>query len=79
MAASLPQRALALGSDTPAFFPDLYSGKGLKLHFRPYELKLRHSFNLAKSSRTVTPGVQVQIDFDGVRGYGEASMPPYLG
>ncbi len=79
VAASLPQRALALGSDTPAFFPDLYSGKGLKLHFRPYELKLRHSFNLAKSSRTVTPGVQVQIDFDGVRGYGEASMPPYLG
>ena len=52
---------------------------GLKLSFFPYELKLRHAFNLAKSSRTVTPDVQVQIEYDGITGYGEASMPPYLG
>ena len=47
--------------------------------FEPYELKLRHAFNLAKSQRTTTPGVQVRISYDGLTGYGEASMPPYLG
>lgn len=52
---------------------------GLSMRFFPYELKLRHAFNLAKSSRTTTPDVQVEITFDGVTGYGEASMPPYLG
>lgn len=54
------------------------SGK-LNLSFEPYELKLRHAFNLARSQRTTTPDVQVQIEYDGVIGYGEASMPPYLG
>lgn len=53
--------------------------KSLKLSFKPYELKLRHSFNLAKYSRTTTPDVLVQIEYDGIVGYGEASMPPYLG
>lgn len=51
----------------------------LNLTFEPYELKLRHAFNLARSQRTTTPDVQVQIEYDGVVGYGEASMPPYLG
>lgn len=58
----------------------LTAGKGkLSLSFEPYELQLRHSFNLAKFSRTTTPGVQVRIDYEGMVGYGEASMPPYLG
>ena len=51
----------------------------LNLSFAPHELQLRHAFNLAKSSRTVTPDVLVKIEFDGLTGYGEASMPPYLG
>ena len=51
----------------------------LQLSFVPYELKLRHSFNLARSSRTTTPDVLVRLQYDGVTGYGEASMPPYLG
>ncbi|MEF9923166.1 MAG: dipeptide epimerase [Muribaculaceae bacterium] len=55
------------------------SNKSLKLSFKPYELKLRHAFNLAKSSRTTTPDVLVKIEYDGITGYGEASMPPYLG
>ena len=54
------------------------SGK-LQLSFFPYELKLRHAFNLARYSRTTTPDVQVQLSYDGIVGYGEASMPPYLG
>ena len=51
----------------------------LNLSFFPYELKLRHAFNLARYSRTTTPDVQVQLEYDGIVGYGEASMPPYLG
>lgn len=51
----------------------------LNLSFDPYELQLRHAFNLAKSQRTTTPDVQVKIEYDGLTGYGEASMPPYLG
>ena len=46
----------------------------LNLSFYPYELKLLHAFNLARSSRTVTPDVQVQLEYDGLVGYGEASM-----
>ncbi len=55
------------------------SKKGLKLSFVPYELNLRHVFTLANSSRKSTPDVLTRIEFDGVAGYGEASMPPYLG
>lgn len=61
--------------------PTMQTGRfgRMKLSFEPYELKLRHSFNLAKYSRTTTPDVQVKIELDGLVGYGEASMPPYLG
>lgn len=41
-------------------------------------MKLRHVFTVATYSRTTTPDVQVEIEYDGVVGYGEASMPPYL-
>ena len=51
----------------------------MKLSFRPYELKLRHVFTVATYSRSTTPDVQVEIEYDGIIGYGEASMPPYLG
>src|SRR3970282_2264321 len=51
----------------------------LKLRFRPYTLALRHVFTLAPSPRTTTPVVLTEIEYDGVIGHGEASMPPYLG
>ncbi|MDR0611497.1 MAG: dipeptide epimerase [Planctomycetaceae bacterium] len=53
--------------------------EAMKLSFRPYELKLNHPFTLATSSRTATPGVQLEIEFGGKIGYGEAALPPYLG
>lgn len=55
------------------------SGNGLKLSFVPHELMLKHTFTLANSSRKTTPDVLTRIEFDGMVGYGEASMPPYLG
>lgn len=67
--------------DQPASFFINRLGKGakMKMNFFPYELKLKHVFTVASSSRTTTPDVQVEIEYEGVTGYGEASMPPYLG
>ena len=57
------------------------SGKpaAMKLRFRPYDLQLKHVFTIANNSRTTTPVMLTEIEFDGLIGYGEASMPPYLG
>ncbi|MRR22045.1 dipeptide epimerase [bacterium] len=56
------------------------TGSGvLKLSYRPYELQLKHVFTVATNSRTTTPVVLTTIEYDGVTGFGEASMPPYLG
>jgi L-alanine-DL-glutamate epimerase-like enolase superfamily enzyme len=54
------------------------SGK-MKLTFKPYDLQLRHVFTIANSSRKTTPVVLTGIEYEGVTGYGEASLPPYLG
>ena len=49
------------------------------IHRYTYELQLQHTFTVATYSRTTTPDVQVELEYDGIIGYGEASMPPYLG
>ena len=51
----------------------------MSLRFYPYELQLAHTFTVSSYSRTTTPDVQVEIEYEGFTGYGEASMPPYLG
>ena len=51
----------------------------MRMKFFPYELQLQHTFTVASYSRTTTPDVQVEIEYEGITGYGEASMPPYLG
>jgi L-alanine-DL-glutamate epimerase-like enolase superfamily enzyme len=56
-----------------------YNNKKMKLKFAPYGLQLRHVFTLSNSSRTTTPIVLTEITYDGLTGYGEASLPPYLG
>ena len=45
----------------------------------PYTLELKHAFGIATSTRTSTPAMLVEIERDGIVGYGEAAMPPYLG
>lgn len=49
------------------------------LHYKPYSLILNHVFTVASGSRTTTPVVLVALEYDGFIGYGEASMPFYLG
>lgn len=71
------QQINASGISAPAVHKNGNGGK-MKLTFSPYELKLQHVFTVATYSRTTTPDVQVEIEYDGLVGYGEASMPPYL-
>ena len=69
---------MALGK--PAGFNINKNGKAkMKLTFKPYPLQMEHTFTVAEYSRNSTPDVLTQIEYDGVVGYGEASMPPYLG
>lgn len=53
--------------------------KKMELSFVPYDAQMKHAFAIATSVRTTTPIVLTQITYDGVTGYGEAAMPPYLG
>ncbi|MBT6006649.1 MAG: dipeptide epimerase [Prolixibacteraceae bacterium] len=70
---------LAVPQLTNAKMKGILPKQGLKLSFEPYNLQLKHVFTLATSSRTTTPVMLTKIEFDGFTGYGEASMPPYLG
>jgi L-alanine-DL-glutamate epimerase-like enolase superfamily enzyme len=54
------------------------SGK-MKLSWSPYNLQLNHTFTISGFSRTTTPVVLTKIEYDGLEGYGEASLPQYLG
>lgn len=88
-AAAVPEKAFplfqkdaALSGKSAAAFPEKpfpFSRKGLAMDFEPYPLELKHVFTVASYSRTATPGVQVRVGYEGLVGYGEASMPPYLG
>ena len=63
----------------PSVFKKSGKSTRMKLRFRPYELQLRHVFTIANNSRTTTPVMLTEVEFDEIIGYGEASMPPYLG
>jgi L-Ala-D/L-Glu epimerase len=58
--------------------PEIGSRK-MKLSYKPYRLQLKHTFTVAGFSRNTTPVILTEIEHDGLVGYGEASMPPYLG
>lgn len=72
---------------TPGIFQNTFAkkiniigeNKKMKFSFKPFTLELKHVFTIATSSRSTTPVMLTQIEYDGVIGYGEASMPPYLG
>ncbi len=80
--AALAVSALGTSTSLGASLPPAHinrRGTRMKLTYRPYTLELRHVFTIATSSRTTTPVVLTEIEYEGVIGYGEASMPPYLG
>ncbi len=51
----------------------------MKLKYKKYDLQLKHPFRIAIYTRTSTPLVLVEIEHEGVVGFGECSMPQYLG
>lgn len=69
------------GITNQSFAKNLIKSKGtkMKFSFKPYTLELKHVFTVAVNTRTTTPVMLTEIEYDGIKGYGEASMPPYLG
>ena len=55
------------------------SSDKMVLTFEPFEARMKHVFTISGSSRSTTPIVLTRITYQGHVGYGEASMPPYLG
>ena len=59
------------------------SGGGISdsliLDWKPYTGQLKYTFTIATYSRTFTPLVLVRLRWGDYTGYGEASMPQYLG
>lgn len=51
----------------------------MTLRFSPHTLYFKHPFKIAHGTRSSTPIVLVELEHEGFIGYGEASMPPYLG
>ena len=70
---------LPVGDTLKPAEPVVAGQRRMQLRFYPYELQLQHTFTVSSYSRNTTPDVQVEIAYQGFTGYGEASMPPYLG
>ncbi|MBI4931075.1 MAG: dipeptide epimerase [Bacteroidetes bacterium] len=51
----------------------------MKLSFVPHILKFKRPFSIAHGSRDSTPVVFTRLEHKGFSGYGEASVPPYIG
>jgi L-alanine-DL-glutamate epimerase-like enolase superfamily enzyme len=51
----------------------------MELSWIPYTLEFKHPFRIAHGVRSSTPLMLTRIIHEGFTGYGEASMPPYLG
>ena len=76
---NLPAAANVLRQQKTVPIVSKSTSKKMKLSGQPYELQLKHAFNISNFSRKTTPVVLTTIEYDGLIGYGEASMPPYLG
>ncbi len=50
----------------------------MKISYTKYSLELKHQFTISFSTRKFTPIVIIRLEQDGIFGYGEASLPPYL-
>jgi L-alanine-DL-glutamate epimerase-like enolase superfamily enzyme len=51
----------------------------MRLTYKPFNLALKYPFTIAKFSRTSTPLMLIELEYEGFTGYGEASMVPYMG
>jgi L-alanine-DL-glutamate epimerase-like enolase superfamily enzyme len=49
----------------------------MKLDYKKSNLKFKHPFTISKGTKTHQPALLVQLDFFGIKGYGEAPAIPY--
>jgi L-alanine-DL-glutamate epimerase-like enolase superfamily enzyme len=77
--ASIPAQSYSAQPSYTSGAQSHIGSNGLKLSYRTYDLQLRHTFTVSGFSRDTTPVVLTEIEYEGFTGYGEASMPPYLG
>ena len=52
---------------------NVFSDGKMKLTYKKYDLKLKHTFTIARSSRDFVPIVLTELEHDGITGYGESS------
>src|SRR6266581_8681021 len=45
----------------------------MKLTYKYHDLRLRHTFTIARSSRDIEPCIIVELEHEGIVGYGEAA------
>ena len=50
----------------------------MKLFIQPYRLQFKYPFAITHGIRTFTDAVFIAIEKDGLWGFGEATLPPYL-
>jgi L-Ala-D/L-Glu epimerase len=50
----------------------------VKLSYHQYRLQFKHTFHIAAGARNSTEAVFVKLEQDGICGYGEVALPPYL-
>jgi len=51
----------------------------MRIGWQTYDLILKDTFTISGYSRRTTPVVLVKLEYEGFTGYGEASLPQYLG
>lgn len=51
----------------------------ISLKFTEYQLKFKHPFSVAGNTRNHTPCILIELQEDNYIGFGEITMPPYLG
>jgi len=51
----------------------------MKISYQTLNLELKFPFTIAKFSRTSTPVLLLTLEYEGFKGFGEASMVPYMG
>jgi L-alanine-DL-glutamate epimerase-like enolase superfamily enzyme len=52
---------------------NFFSNDLMKLSYKKFDLKLKHTFTISRSSRDVVPIILTQLNHDGIIGYGESS------
>lgn len=75
---AVPALGTACNSASKRAFAPIGKGGKITMKFRPYENELAHTFTISGYSRDVTKTIQIELSYEGVTGYGEAALPPYM-